>query len=227
MHRTLIRRNQRIVLRYYKPNKHLHPEEVCMLSSATVLLVFEGKWPFFMRLNILRKTVRSKSLNQIVKKLTLYWLKYQYKIKKNIFLMINNMNSQNLMSKKTMNRRVLLHFKQLKPISNEELSNLILTLNTQQRKIFNEVQDWTWKKLRAMNCKKNVILEPLRLFITRGAGVGRSYLMKIICLFFIKTMNLYPGLSINPMTLFLLPLEWQPLILMGKLLIRDLAFHCL
>ena len=57
--------------------------------------------------------------------------------------MINNMNSQNLMSKKTMNRRVLLHFKQLKPISNEELSNLILTLNTQQRKIFNEVQDWT------------------------------------------------------------------------------------
>ena len=53
------------------------------------------------------------------------------------------MNSQNLMSKKTMNRRVLLHFKQLKPISNEELSNLILTLNTQQLKIFNEVQDWT------------------------------------------------------------------------------------
>ena len=53
------------------------------------------------------------------------------------------MNSQNLMSKKTMNRRVLLQFKQLKPISNEELSNLILTLNTQQRKMFNEVQDWT------------------------------------------------------------------------------------
>ena len=43
MHKTVIRRNQRIVLRYCKPNKHLHPEKVCMLSSATVLLVFEGK----------------------------------------------------------------------------------------------------------------------------------------------------------------------------------------
>ena len=31
-------------------------------------------------------------------------------------------------------------------ISKEELSNLILILNTQQRKIFNEVQDWTKKK---------------------------------------------------------------------------------
>ena len=30
-------------------------------------------------------------------------------------------------------------------ISNEEISNLILTLNAQQRKILNEVEDWTIK----------------------------------------------------------------------------------
>ena len=38
-----------------------------------------------------------------------------------------------------------------------------------------------------MNCKKNVSIKPLRLLITRGAGVEKSHLMKIICMFFHKS----------------------------------------
>ena len=70
-------------------------------------------------------------------------------------------------------------------ISNKELSNLILTLNTLQPKIFIEVQDWTRKRIKTLNCTKNVSIDPLRLFITGGAGFGKSHLMKTICMFFL------------------------------------------
>ena len=55
------------------------------------------------------------------------------------------------MSKKTMNMRVFLKLiktgtNRQPEIYNEELSNLTLILNTQQRKIFHEVQGWARKK---------------------------------------------------------------------------------
>ena len=76
-------------------------------------------------------------------------------------------------------------------ISYEELGRLILSLNFQQRKIFNEVQDWAKKKIKARNSFKKVSVDPLRFFITEGAGVGRSHLMKTICMFLTNTFNLY------------------------------------
>ena len=58
--------------------------------------------------------------------------------------MISNMNPQNLMSQKTMNRSSftaqITEANRLPEISNEELSNFSLTLNKQQHEIFNEVQ---------------------------------------------------------------------------------------
>ena len=38
--------------------------------------------------------------------------------------------------------------------------------------------DWTKKKLKSKNSNKRV--DPLRWFITGGAGVGKSHLAKII-----------------------------------------------
>ena len=57
-----------------------------------------------------------------------------------------------------------------------------------------------------MNFKKNVSITPLRLFITGRAGVRKSYLMKIICMSVIKTMNLYIGLPYKPKVLILAPI---------------------
>ena len=68
-------------------------------------------------------------------------------------------------------------------ISYEELSRLILPLNFQQRKTFNEVQDWAKNKIKARNSNKKVSVDSLRLFITGGAGVVKYRLMKTICIF--------------------------------------------
>ena len=52
---------------------------------------------------------------------------------------------------------------------------------------------------------KNVSVDPLRLFITEGAGVGKSFLMKTICIFLNKTFNLYSGSPDKPKVLFFAP----------------------
>ena len=90
-------------------------------------------------------------------------------------------------------------------ISYEEFSRLTLSLNFQQRKIFNEVQDWAKKKIKPRNSNKNVFVDPLRLFITGGAGVRKSHLMKIICMFLTKTFNLYSESPDKPKVLILAP----------------------
>ena len=90
-------------------------------------------------------------------------------------------------------------------ISYEELSRLILSLNFQQRKIFNEVQDWAKKKIKARNSNKEVSVDSPRLLITGGAGVGKYYLMETICTFFTKNFNLYSGSKDKPKVLILSP----------------------
>ena len=49
--------------------------------------------------------------------------------------------------------------------------------------------DWTKKKLKSKNSNKRV--DPLRWFITGGAGVGKSHLAKIISSYLIKTLGDY------------------------------------
>ena len=57
-------------------------------------------------------------------------------------------------------------------ISYEGFSRLILSIHFQQHKIFNKVQDWAIKKIKARDSNEKVSVDPLRLFITGGAGVG-------------------------------------------------------
>ena len=92
------------------------------------------------------------------------------------------------MNKKILKRKAPLN--RQPEITYEELNNLILSLNTQQRKILNAVQEWRRKKIKAMNSTKRVSIEPVRLFITAGAGVGKSHFMKTISMFLTITMNL-------------------------------------
>ena len=40
------------------------------------------------------------------------------------------------------------------------------------------MQDWAKKKIKARNSNKEVSVDPMRQFITGGAGAGKSHLMK-------------------------------------------------
>ena len=59
------------------------------------------------------------------------------------------------------------------------------------------------KKIKAMSSNKKISIEPVRLFITGGAGVRKSQLMKTISMFLTKTMN--SGSPDKPKVLILTP----------------------
>ena len=70
-------------------------------------------------------------------------------------------------------------------------------------KVFNIVCDWTVKKLKSRTC--NNIVDPLRLFITGGAGVGKSHLAKTISSYLLKTFSFHSGSPDKPKILLLAP----------------------
>ena len=56
-----------------------------------------------------------------------------------------------------------------------------------------------------MNSVFENVVEPLHLFITGGAWVGKSYLVKILTSFLTKTFNLYSGTPDRKKILLLAP----------------------
>ena len=67
------------------------------------------------------------------------------------------------------------------------------------------VCDWARKKVIYFDADVNVALQPLRLFITGGAGVGKSRLISKIRLFLEKTFTDYVGTADKPKVLVLAP----------------------
>lgn len=61
------------------------------------------------------------------------------------------------------------------------------------------------KQIKARNANKKISIEPLRLFIMGGAGIGKLHLWKTICMFFMKTITLYTGSPDRPKVLILTP----------------------
>ena len=80
---------------------------------------------------------------------------------------------------------------------------MILSLNFQKRRIFNEVQDWAKKKIKARKSNKKDSVDPLRLFITGGLDVAKSHLMNTICMFLTKIFSLYSGSPDKPKVVIL------------------------
>ena len=95
----------------------------------------------------------------------------------------------------------------------------------QQGKIFNEVQDWAKKKMKARNSNEKLSVDTLRLFITGGAGVVKSHLMKTICMFLTKTINLYSGSPDKTNVLILAPTGVVAINIDRTTLIQDLVYH--
>ena len=75
-------------------------------------------------------------------------------------------------------------------VDDDALLKAVYLLNLRQRKIFNIVCPWARNKLKQMNSVFANVVEPFNLFITGGAGVGKSRLVKILTSFLTKTFNL-------------------------------------
>ena len=79
------------------------------------------------------------------------------------------------------------------------------------------------KKIKATDCNKKVPIEALRLFITGGAGVGKSHLMETISMFLTKTMNLYSRSPDKPKVLILAPTGVAAVIINGTTISSGLS----
>ena len=81
-------------------------------------------------------------------------------------------------------------------IDEDDLRKAVCSLNLKQRKTFNIVNivcHWARNKLKQMNSVFENVVEPLHLFITGSAVVGKSHLVKILTSFLTKTFNLHSG----------------------------------
>ena len=65
-------------------------------------------------------------------------------------------------------------------ISDDDLRQSVRSLNTQQRKAYDLVLTWCRNKIKNMNSLKPVDVQPIHLFVTGGAGAGKSHLIKAI-----------------------------------------------
>ena len=93
-------------------------------------------------------------------------------------------------------------------IDEDDLRKAVCSLNLKQRKTFNIVNivcHWARNKLKQMNSVFENVVEPLHLFITGSAVVGKSHLVKILTSFLTKTFNLYSGTPDQKKILLLAP----------------------
>ena len=71
-------------------------------------------------------------------------------------------------------------YTQLLDISDDDLRQSVRSLNIQQRQAYNIVLSWCRNKVKNRNSLKPVHVQPIYLFITGGAGAGKSHLIKAI-----------------------------------------------
>ena len=82
---------------------------------------------------------------------------------------------------------------------------MITSLNSQQRQIFDDVYTWCKSECKYQNflAKKKIYI--IHLFISEGAGVGKSYLLNTVFQTLTRTWNLYFGTPENVKVLKMTP----------------------
>ena len=75
-------------------------------------------------------------------------------------------------------------------VSDEELNEHISLLNKKQREVFNTLYSWSVSYMKNFMSQNIATIQPLYLFVTGGAGVGKSFLTNILYQSLTKTFFL-------------------------------------
>ena len=90
-------------------------------------------------------------------------------------------------------------------MSNDEINSLITSLNFKQRKVFNILNSWARKKVANRSSENPVLIDPLQIFITGGAGTGKSHLIRTIHASVTKTLMFNSQSLEKPKVLLIAP----------------------
>ena len=104
-----------------------------------------------------------------------------------------------------------------------EIDIFVNYLNVQQRAVFNVVAGWAKEKVKYSNSVTPKYIKPLILFITGGAGVGKSRLIETCSPFLIKTFNSYTGSPEKAEVLLLAPTGFTAINILGTTVNSGLA----
>ena len=169
----MVRRNQKLVLRCYKPNRQLYLGKF----AYYVLLLFysfindsdlfskDGNYSSKLLEPVVSATVNQNRQmcepnSKLVDSLLLEISKQDQE--KHLYDDRREHDYQEIQNSEHESSSVFIGHTHRQPdICYEELSRLILSLNFQQCKIFNEVQDWAKKKIKARNDNKKVSVDLL------------------------------------------------------------------
>ena len=95
---------------------------------------------------------------------------------------------------------------QLRVIPDDNVINKnIRSLNMQQREIFNFVHKWSRDFIKSLGCKIHQNVKLFYVFITGGAGVGKSHMIKTIYMSLSKVLMYKGGELDKPRILLLAP----------------------
>ena len=95
---------------------------------------------------------------------------------------------------------------QLRVIPDDNVINKnIRSLNMQQREIFNFVHKWSRDFIKSLGCKIHQNVKLFYVFITGGAGVGKSHMIKTIHMSLSKVLMYKGGELDKPRILLLAP----------------------
>ena len=217
----LSRRNRKIVLRYQKPNKEIHPEKSahCLLIllypfTDEKKLVINGSYVSKLNEENLLETInQNKQIFEPNLDLIETYI-HQIHHERNTYQDDNHSVENIDFAVEASNTQVHNSIgcsgdpQQIASVQadDNDLRKAVCSSNLRQRKIFNTVCHWARNTLKQMNSVFENVVEPLHLFITGGAGVGKSRLVTILTSFLTKTFNLYSGTPDKKKYYFLLQL---------------------
>ena len=74
-------------------------------------------------------------------------------------------------------------------MSDDELKLMIRYLNCPQYELFHIDQSWAKQYVKTKSLSNQFVLEPLKIFLKRDAGCGKSFLMKFVYTALTKTLS--------------------------------------